>query len=1116
MQNIELYILLTLIGIGIGLSAREFWPKIRDLLTRDTKEDNKKTSDISRLYNIAASMSDYFQKTANPGDLLDSDDFQRGVKLLQKNSIAKDKVIEYGEGDNDVIACMAFRALLSRDLDEDDVAKIINTLEDLGPWPYYYALQAINKSENKVLGAVLATAQDWWPDNKYIIQATNDFINNRIKKGDVQSFEKNLERLDESDIESVNTFLKALDAQYTSPFLDELKKRDASSLDVEYLNFVGRVWDDSSFKDIIVEHEALEQNIKNITESLFSAPERSVLIIGESGVGKSALLQVLFKRLEKNRWRIFQASAVDVIAGQSYIGDLEGRIQNLIKKLNVQKRVLWYIPDFQQMVYTGRHRFSTTGILDMILPYIENGKIKVVGELHPAANEQVGRENKRVHSILSVHQIAPLDDINTLNLAKKWVARQQSENGKKLTITKSVLHEALHLSKQFLNSVAPPGNLFHFLKIAQRQLVVQGRAHGEMKADDLYAALSKMTGLPRTILDEQQDLDPDDLRDFFNKRVMGQPEAVDCLVERVAMIKAGLTDPTRPFGAFLFAGPTGTGKTEIAKALAEFLFGSPDRMIRLDMSEFQNSGSVERIIGTGGETKTKSLASLVREQPFSVLLLDEFEKADYLVWDLFLQVFDDGRLTDLSGAVSDFRHTIIIMTSNLGATIRSGSTIGFENAADGFSFTSVKKSISRTFRREFLNRIDRVVIFNPLERSIMRKILYNELNYALQRRGLRTKEWAVEWEESAISFLLEKGFTPDLGARPLKRAIERYLLAPLALTIVRHQFPEGDQFLFVRSDGNRIQVEFIDPDAGESDEEVVETPETFQDQENLSLKSILIEPKRSDQELKFLEHCYKELEAQIKSPEWDNMKMELLEAMSSKRFWDSPERFKTLGDVEFMDRIESGLTTAESLIGRIEKSSLPRNLVARLAQQLYLLHEAHKSFISDAPQDAFIKIETRPKSKTFAHPINAFAEQLKEMYVKWAEHRLMKHEILAETIQGDSRDYTCILAISGFAAFSILEPESGLHVCEAVEKDKNLIRHNVRVAVAPQASAPASDKTDLLKQAQKIFSQGAEKSRKIIRRYQTTPTPLVRDAVRKWRTGRLDRVLDGNFDVMGH
>ena len=341
MQNIELYILLTLIGIGIGLSAREFWPKIRDLLTRDTKEDNKKTSDISRLYNIAASMSDYFQKTANPGDLLDSDDFQRGVKLLQKNSIAKDKVIEYGEGDNDVIACMAFRALLSRDLDEDDVAKIINTLEDLGPWPYYYALQAINKSENKVLGAVLATAQDWWPDNKYIIQATNDFINNRIKKGDVQSFEKNLERLDESDIESVNTFLKALDAQYTSPFLDELKKRDASSLDVEYLNFVGRVWDDSSFKDIIVEHEALEQNIKNITESLFSAPERSVLIIGESGVGKSALLQVLFKRLEKNRWRIFQASAVDVIAGQSYIGDLEGRIQNLIKKLNVQKRVLW-------------------------------------------------------------------------------------------------------------------------------------------------------------------------------------------------------------------------------------------------------------------------------------------------------------------------------------------------------------------------------------------------------------------------------------------------------------------------------------------------------------------------------------------------------------------------------------------------------------------------------------------------------------------------------------------------------------------------------------------------------------------------------------------------------
>jgi ATP-dependent Clp protease ATP-binding subunit ClpC len=275
-----------------------------------------------------------------------------------------------------------------------------------------------------------------------------------------------------------------------------------------------------------------------------------------------------------------------------------------------------------------------------------------------------------------------------------------------------------------------------------------------VSAHQVLETLSQFSGLPVSILDTKGQLDLKSIRDFFTARVIGQDEAVEAMIARIAMLKAGLNDPNKPIGVFLFAGPTGTGKTELAKAVSEFLFGSVERMIRLDMSEFQTHEAISKILGQSSASaiEADSLISRVRKQPFSVVLLDEFEKSHSNIWDLFLQAFDEGRLTDAMGQVADLRHCLIILTSNLGATAHRSIGLGFAPQADEFSNDQVLRAISLTYRPEFRNRLDKIIVFQPLTRDLMRGILKKELAALLERRGLKDRAWAIEWESSALEF----------------------------------------------------------------------------------------------------------------------------------------------------------------------------------------------------------------------------------------------------------------------------------------------------------------------------------------------------------------------------
>jgi ATP-dependent Clp protease ATP-binding subunit ClpC len=455
--------------------------------------------------------------------------------------------------------------------------------------------------------------------------------------------------------------------------------------------------------------------------------------------------------------------------------------------------VAWIIPNLHELQYAGAYKQNPTSVLDMLLPEIESGAIAVIGEVSAQAYTRLIEQKRGVRSAFVTIRLEPMGDDAALQLAREWARRRD------VGLTEEVLSEAWQLTTQFLGTRAAPGNILGLLDLAVNE-------HATITVDDTLVALARQTGLPVSILDEREGLDPQALREHFAERVLGQPEAVDVLVERVAMIKAGLTDPTRPFGVFLFAGPTGTGKTEIAKALAAYLFGSAERMIRVDMSELQTAESLSRLLGESDGAVT-SLADEIRRQPFSVVLLDEMEKAHRNVLDLFLQVFDDGRLTDRRGNTADFRHTIVILTSNLGSAIPTSGRAGFSDAADaGFTTASVTKAIERELRKELVNRFDRVVVFRPLTRDTMRGILRKELQDALRRRGLRNRDWVVEWDDSALEFLLDQGFTTDLGARPLKRAVERHFLTPLAERIVTRRAPAGDQSLLLRAEEGQLVI----------------------------------------------------------------------------------------------------------------------------------------------------------------------------------------------------------------------------------------------------------------------------------------------------------------------
>jgi ATP-dependent Clp protease ATP-binding subunit ClpC len=313
-------------------------------------------------------------------------------------------------------------------------------------------------------------------------------------------------------------------------------------------------------------------------------------------------------------------------------------------------------------------------------------------------------------------------------------------------------------------------------------------------AEDVAEVISEMTGIPASKLQEEEIKKLLKMEEELHKRVIGQKRAIKAIAESIRRARAGLQPPNRPLGSFLFLGPTGVGKTELAKTLAEYLFGDETAMIRLDMSEYMEKHAVSKLIGAPpgyvGYEEGGQLTEAVRRKPYSVILLDEIEKAHPDVFNILLQILDDGRLTDAKGRTVDFSNTVIIMTSNVGSEhLMNLSKEEFEKNYDKIK-EQIMEELKRRFRPEFLNRIDEIIIFHPLAEEEIKQIvdlLINKLNKRLAERGIK-----VKLTEEAKSELAKRGYVPEFGARPLRRTIQREIETPLSVQILEGKVKEGD------------------------------------------------------------------------------------------------------------------------------------------------------------------------------------------------------------------------------------------------------------------------------------------------------------------------------------
>jgi ATP-dependent Clp protease ATP-binding subunit ClpC len=616
------------------------------------------------------------------------------------------------------------------------------------------------------------------------------------------------------------------------------------------------------------------QEIERVIQILSRRTKNNPVLLGEAGVGKTAIVEGLAQQIIANNVpevlrgkRIIVLDLALMVAGTKYRGQFEERIKAVMEEIKRSQDIIIFIDELHTLVGAG----AAEGAIDasnILKPALSRGEMQCIGATTMDEYRKYIEKDAALERRFQTIMVEPPSVDQTVEILKGL--RDKYESHHRVTFRDDALEAAAKLSDRYISGrflpdkaidlideagsrarlnvlIVPPdikkleekvetlrkekeafiksqdfekaASLRDQERQARQELEQLNREWSQAKdkmrpevgEEEIAKIVSQWTGIPIIRLEQKESEKLLKIEDELHKRVIGQEEAISAIAHAVRRSRAGIKDPKRPIGSFVFLGPTGVGKTLLARALAEFMFGDEDALLQLDMSEYMEKFNVSRLIGAPrgyvGYEEGGQLTEKVRRRPYSVILLDEIEKAHPDVFNLLLQVFEEGRLTDSFGRKVDFRNTVIIMTSNVGAElIRKTGSLGFKTQKEEITYQEMKErlleEVKRTFKPEFLNRIDDIIVFRPLVKDDLVRIIDIEVGYVAER--LREQNISLEVGQDAKDFLIEKGFDPVFGARPLKRTIQRFLEDPLAQEIIAKKFKDGSLIKVTRKNEELI------------------------------------------------------------------------------------------------------------------------------------------------------------------------------------------------------------------------------------------------------------------------------------------------------------------------
>ncbi|HNQ50540.1 MAG TPA: ATP-dependent Clp protease ATP-binding subunit [Candidatus Omnitrophota bacterium] len=601
--------------------------------------------------------------------------------------------------------------------------------------------------------------------------------------------------------------------------------------------------------------------IERVIQILSRRTKNNPVLLGEAGVGKTAIVEGLAQSIIAGNVpellrhkRLIVLDLALMVAGTKYRGQFEERIKAVMEEIKRSQDVIIFVDELHTLVGAG----AAEGAIDasnILKPALSRGEIQCIGATTMDEYRKYIEKDAALERRFQTIMVEPPSVDQTVEILKGLRDRYEAHH--RVTYKDEALEAAAKLSDRYisgrflpdkaidlidetgsrarLNVLVVPPQIKEFEakveglkkekevhiknqdfekaaalrdqeRLAREELErlnrewtqTKDKIRPEVSAEDIAKIVAQWTGVPIFRLEEKESEKLLKIEEELHKRVIGQNEAIDAIAHAVRRSRAGIKDPRRPIGSFIFLGPTGVGKTLLARALADYMFGNEDALIQLDMSEYMEKFNVSRLIGAPpgyvGYEEGGQLTERVRRRPYSVILLDEIEKAHPDVFNLLLQVFEDGRLTDSFARKVDFRNTIMIMTSNVGAeTIRKTGSIGFRDQQEEVTYKDMKgkllEEVKKTFKPEFLNRIDDIIVFRPLAKEDLEKIVDIEIGHLAKR--LAEQGVTLNVSREAKDFLIEKGFDPVFGARPLKRTIQRFLEDPLASEIISKKYKEA-------------------------------------------------------------------------------------------------------------------------------------------------------------------------------------------------------------------------------------------------------------------------------------------------------------------------------------